>query len=386
MQTNPAPAEGEVRKPFAVRIAKVEVCAIEVPLSAGFSGSRYNISKRCAVVTTVHTEDGLSGQIYNGDNRDRLRDLVAIIKQDLAPLLIGADIFSHERIWQRIFAATHWNRDRKIMMQAVACLDSAIWDVIGKALGLSIGHLLGGFRDEIPIISIGGYYAPGKGEAELAREMEGYREQGIGGCKLKVGGLSPEEDARRVAAAREGGGPGFMIAVDANQAWSRAEAARFAKLIDELGIAWFEEPCQWQDDAREMAEVRRHTPIPITAGQTEISSHGVRRLLEAGAVDIVNFNASLGGGISEWRRVAATCAVFNVAMSHHEEPHIASQLMSAIPHGLCVECFGDPVRDPIWDKLVLNRPLPKDGKIKVLQGPGFGLVLDQQMIARFRVQ
>ncbi len=182
-----------------------------------------------------------------------------------------------------------------------------------------------------------------------------------------------------------GGGGRFTIAADANQAWSKAEAIRFAGLVEDLDIAWFEEPCHWYDDARERAGVRRRTSIPITAGQTEISSHGVRRLLEADAVDIVNFNASLGGGVTEWRRAASTCAVYNVAMSHHEEPHIALQLMSSIPHGICVECFGDPVRDPIWDKLVLNRPLPRNGMIKVPQGPGFGLELDQEMIARFRI-
>jgi L-alanine-DL-glutamate epimerase-like enolase superfamily enzyme len=375
--------EPDARRP--VKITKVDVRAVEVPLTSGFSGSRYSLRTRCAILTEMHTEDGLISQVYNGDNRDRLLDLRAIIEKDLVPLVIGEDIFAYERIWQKLFAATQWNRDRKIMMQAVGCLDSAVWDLVGKALGISVGRLLGGFRDEIEIISIGGYYGADKGDREIALEMQSYLESGIGGCKFKVGGLSPEEDARRVAAARDGAGKDFLLAVDANQAWSAGEAIRFAGLVERYDIAWFEEPCRWYDDGREMAEVRRRTSIPVTAGQTELSSHGVRRLIEAGAVDIVTFNASLGGGISEWRRVAALCATFNLTMSHHEEPHLALQLMSSVPQGLCVECFGDPQRDPIWADMVLNRPRAKDGKMRVPKGPGFGLELDQDMIARFEV-
>jgi L-alanine-DL-glutamate epimerase-like enolase superfamily enzyme len=368
-----------------VRIEKIEVIPIEIPLTGAFAGSRYHISKRSAVVTRVHAGNGVVGEIYNGDNRTQLADLANIVERDLAPLAVGEDVFAVERIWQKLFAATQWNRDRKVMMQAVACLDCAIWDALGKSLGVNIGRLLGGFRSEIPIISIGGYYATGKGEFELAREMQRYRENGIGGCKVKVGGLSPEEDARRVVAARKGGGAAFKIAVDANQAWSKAEAIRFAALIEELDVVWFEEPCTWYDDARDMAEVRRRISIPITAGQTEITSHGVRRLIDADAIDIINFNASLGGGVTEWRRVSALASVYNLTMSHHEEPHVAMQLLSSTPQSLCIECFDDPGRDPIWNEMVLNRPLPKNGMVEVLQGPGFGLELDHAMIERFRL-
>jgi D-galactarolactone cycloisomerase len=131
------------------------------------------------------------------------------------------------------------------------------------------------------------------------------------------GGLSPEADAERVAACRAGVGPDWIIAVDANRGWPTAEAVKFTRLVEQYDIRWFEEPCHWYDDAFAMAEVRRRTTIPINAGQSEISSHGVRRLIEAGAVDIVNFDASEGGGVSEWRRAAALCAVHGVEMAHH---------------------------------------------------------------------
>ena len=169
-------------------------------------------------------------------------------------------------------------------------------------------ELLGGGRRALPIISIGGYYMEGKTLADIGREMEAYRRAGMAGCKFKVGGLAPEEDARRVEAARRAAGDDFVLAVDANCGWSVEEAVRFARLVEPLGIAWFEEPCHWYDDAAMMAQVRQATRIPITAGQSEITSHGVRRLLDAGAVDLVNVDASECGGVTEWRRAAALCA------------------------------------------------------------------------------
>jgi L-alanine-DL-glutamate epimerase-like enolase superfamily enzyme len=324
-------------------------------------------------------------EVYNGDNRAHLRELVQIVEQELGPLVLGEDAFAIERHWQRMFRLTEWHRDRKLLMEAIACVDTALWDLVGKAAGLNVSRLMGGCRSELPIISIGGYYEDGKTLEDLAREMAWLRARGMAGCKVKVGGLSAEEDAERVAAAREGGGRGFLIAVDANCGWSLEEAARFARLAERHDVLWFEEPCHWHDDARFMADLRRRTAIPVNAGQSEITSHGVRRLVDAGAVDIVNFDASEGGGPSEWRRAAALCAVAGVRLSHHEEPQVALPLLAAVPNAVCVECFADPERDPIWDRMILNRPAIADGMIKVPEGPGFGLALDWAMIERYRV-
>src|SRR5216117_2831177 len=161
--------------------------------------------------------------------------------------------------------------------------------------------------------------------------------------------------------------------------------SRFAHLVEHLDIRWFEEPCHWYDDVAMMARVRRATRIPITAGQSEITSRGVRRLIDGGAVDLVNFDASEGGGVTEWRRAAALCRVAGVQMAHHEEPQIAQHLLAAVPHGTYVECFADPERDPVWQAMWANRPPIKDGMMEVASDPGFGLILDEGMIRRYRV-
>ena len=176
-----------------------------------------------------------------------------------------------------------------------------------------------------------------------------------------------------------------MLAVDANRGWTAEQAIEFARLVEPLDIRWFEEPCHWYDDAAQMARVRAQTSIPITAGQSEITSHAVRRLIDAGAVDIVNYDASEGGGVTDWRRAAALCAASGLSVAHHEESQIAQHLISAIPHGTCIECFADPERDPVWQRMWLNRPAIVEGMMAVSPGPGFGLELDAGMIAKYRV-
>jgi D-arabinonate dehydratase len=368
-----------------MRIQGVEAIAVDIPLRRNFGGSTYAVTKRSTIVTRMRTEDGLVSEVYNGDNREHGPELVRLIREDLGPRVRGLSILEGERIWERMFALTHVSRDRKTLLEAIACVDCAVWDLVGRALGKSVCALLGGYRERLPIISIGGYYVEGKTLADIGREMEAYRDAGMAGCKFKVGGLAPEEDARRVEAARRAVGPDFVLAVDANRGWSAQDAIRFARLVEPLDIRWFEEPCHWYDDAALMARVRQATRIPITAGQSEITSHGVRRLLDARAVDLVNVDASECGGPTEWRRAAALCGTAGVDMAHHEESQIARQLLGAVPHGTYAECFADPERDPVWQRMWANRPRPRDGMFEVGADPGFGLALDEAMIRKYRV-
>jgi len=367
------------------RIQSVQAIPIEIPLTHDFGGSTYHVLKRCTVITRIRTEDGLVSEVYNGDNRDESVNIARIVQEELAPLLIGEDASRIEYLWHKMAKIAVPNRDRKLAMEAIACADTALWDLFGKACGVSVSKLLGGYRDSMPIISIAGYYEEGKTLDDLSREMEWLRGAGMAGCKVKVGGLSPREDAARVAAARRGAGDDFILVVDANRGWNVQDAILFSRLIEHLDIRWFEEPCLWYDDASMMAHVRRATSIPVNAGQSEFTSYGVRRLIDAQAVDFVNFDASESGGITEWRRAANMCSIFNVQMAHHEEPHLAVHMLSGVPHGSYVECFANPERDPIWAHLIENRAEVKNGIITVPQDPGFGLRLDEKLVQKYRV-
>ena len=368
-----------------MRIHSVEAIALDIPLTKDFGGSTYHVLKRSTVITRMRTHEGLVSEVYNGDNRSQGREIVRIIDEELAPRLRGTSIFEGERRWEEMFALSHAQRDRKTLLEAVACVDCAIWDLVGKAVGRSVRELLGGHRAELPIISIGGYYMEGKTLADIGREIDAYRRAGMAGCKFKVGGLTPEEDARRVEAARRAAGPDFVLAVDANRGWSAPDAIRFAHLVERHDIRWFEEPCHWYDDAAMMARVRHATRIPVTAGQSEITSHAIRRLIDARAVDFVNYDASEGGGVTDWRRAAGLCHAAGVQMAHHEEPQIARHLLAGVSHGTYVECFADPERDPMWQTVWANRPPIKNGIVTVSSDPGFGIVLDDALVRRHRI-
>jgi len=232
-----------------MRIAGVDAVAIDIPLSRNFGGATYQVLKRSTVITRLRTDDGLVSEVYNGDNREGGREIVRLIRDELGPLIAGCDVFATERIWAKLFARSIASRDRKLLMEAIACVDCAVWDVVGKATGRSVRELVGGFAERIPIITIGGYYVDGKTLADIGLEIEAYRRAGMAGCKFKVGGLSPQADAERVAAARKAAGPDFVLAVDANRGWAAEEAIAFARLVEPLDIRWFEEPCHWYDDA-----------------------------------------------------------------------------------------------------------------------------------------
>jgi D-galactarolactone cycloisomerase len=359
------------------------VVPLRVPLARVFSGSVYRMSHRATAITRVYTREGIVGEAYAGDEDAALGEIVTIVNSEIAPRLIGEDAFQVERCWQLARPSTFdILRDRRLGLVASAGVDTAIWDAIGKALGQPLWRLWGGYRRRIQLISIGGYY--GQSLAELSREMEGYRSAGLAGCKLKVGGATPAEDATRVRAAREGGGDDFLLMIDANQGYLPREALELCRLVQDCNIRWFEEPVRWHNDRRSLATVRMRGGIPICAGQSELSATGCRELMSAEAIDVCNFDASWSGGPTEWRRAAAIALTYDVQMGHHEEPHVALHLLASQPHGTYAECF-HPDRDPLWWNLIANRPVPVDGWLELSDRPGLGWELDGAYVDRYRL-
>jgi L-alanine-DL-glutamate epimerase-like enolase superfamily enzyme len=329
----------------------------------------------------VHTEEGVVGEAWAGDEDESLDAIAAILRDEIAPKLRGADGLALERAWELARPATYdILRDRRLGLVACACVDAALWDAFGKATGQPLWRLWGGYRSSLPMISIGGYY----GDLEIDDEVTQLRELGLAGMKFKVGGRDPETDARRFLRAREVAGDDFVLCADANQAWTAGQAIEFVRLVDGAGLYWFEEPCRWDSDRTAMRDVRFKTGVRVCAGQSELSATGCRELMEAGAIDVCNFDSSWSGGPTEWRRVAAIAASFGVAMGHHEEPHVASHLLASVPHGLFVECF-HPDRDPIWWNLPANRPELKDGLLELPSAPGLGWELDLDFVERYRL-
>jgi D-galactarolactone cycloisomerase len=372
--------------PGSLTIQAIETTALRIPLNKVYRGSKYSMQNRCTIITRILTHQGVVGEVYTGDTDGEQDDVLAIIHNELAPALIGMDVFNTEGCWEAMKPATYdILRDRGVVMQAISAVDTAIWDTVGKALEMPLYRLWGGYQDRLPMTAIGGYY--GQTPAELAREVSEYVGYGVIGMKFKIGGATPEEDLERLKIAREVGGEKFTLMVDANQGYDLQQAIHFVRLAQNAGIElyWFEEPVRWYNDKRWLRDVRLATGVPVTAGQSEYRIDGVRDLIIGDSIDYCNFDSSWGGGPSIWRQVAAMSSAFGLKMAHHEEAQIAAHLLGSVAHGSFVECFHHD-RDPIfWDIQTEARPL-KDGYYTLSQKSGFGIEFDRAYIAKYRVK
>src|SRR5262245_50046047 len=333
------------------RVLRIETIPLKVKLERPAVGATLKLTHRCTIVTRVHTDAGIVGECFNGNDNELQSAIIRVIHEEMAPLLVGHPVMAIEAAWEATRAATkELLRDRRIALRAQACIDSALHDAVGKLVGLPLHMLWGSAAREIPVVALGGHYRERNDLAGLAEEVAELKSLGIGGLKMKVGARTPAEDAERARAVRRAGGDEFILACDANQAWTRTEAIEFARRTADLNLRWFEEPCEADNDRRELAHVRAVTGVPICAGQSELTRFGCRDLMVADAIDICNFDASWGGGPSEWRRVAALASCFNVAMMQHIEPQIGMMLVAGCPNGAYGEVML-PWRDPFFYQL-----------------------------------
>jgi D-arabinonate dehydratase len=378
-----------------MKITKLEVIPLVRKLESPFEGGTYRIVNRFTLVTRIETDAGLVGQIFGGDEDNTQTEIVNLIRDHFAPMLIGEDPRDVERLWAKMF---YYNvdlgnrglhmldmRNRGILTQALSAVDNALWDLLGKIYNVPVYKLLGGYRDKVPIIAIGGYYKAGKGQDQLNDEMMHYKAIGLAGVKFKVGRVSVAEDIKRVTRVREVVGDDFIIACDANQAWTIEQAVQFVRAAGGLNIRWIEEPVRWDDQLEGLRRVREASSIPVNAGQGELTSYGCRDLVQHRAVDILNVDATIAGGVTEWRRIAAMAHLSHVQMAHHEEPQVALHLLASVPNGLYVEIFPSYERDPMWVDLPMVSPTIRDGFMELPTGPGFGIDLNEAVIAKYRV-
>jgi len=362
-------------------ITRIEQIPLIVPLGREYKGSYYSMTQRVTILTRIHTSEGLVGTAYAADEEHTMFEIMKVVEHEIAPRLIGQNALAIEKCWELAYPVTFDQlRDRRIGLVALAGVDTAIWDLFGQVVGRPLYEVWGGYRNRLPVNIIGGYYGP---VDQIQDEVGEWLTMGFKGCKFKLGSKPVEDDAERVRMCREVVGDDFVITIDANQGYTLQTALELCDRVRELNIRWFEEPCRWANDARDMREVRARGRIPVCAGQSEYSPEGCRNLMEAGAIDVCNFDSSWAGGPTNWRRNAAVAHVYSVELAHHEEPHVAAHLLASQPKGTYLEVF-HPDRDPIWWNLILNRPELVDGEMVLPTGPGLGWHYDDAFIEKYR--
>ncbi len=349
--------------------------------------SHFIVPKANELLVRVTTDEGIQG-IGIATSYTPIEAVRHAIGDGILEPLIGADALAPERIYETLFSLT-WKRrafERKWTREAVvrvsAAIDIAIWDIVGKASGLPLYRLFGGYRDAVPAYVTCAYYRDGKDAVELREEITMLREQGHRGFKAKAGGDTLEVDMERMALVREVIGDDNQLMIDINRGWDLDTAIEGARLLAELKPRWLEEPVRWVDDRRELKMLAQTTAIPLSAGESELTSYACRSLLEEQAVRILQFDCTMMGGFTEGRKLAALCEMNHVQVAPHHDCFIHAHIVAGSPAGLIVESFTDPERDPLQAELFENPPRIEGGMLYLNPDPGLGLTLSMAAVEK----
>jgi L-alanine-DL-glutamate epimerase-like enolase superfamily enzyme len=372
-----------------MKITKLEVHILRAPDEGRPHWvSHFKVPKASEILVRLQTDEGVEG-IGIATSYSPIEAAIHAVRTGIGELIIGADPLAPERLYVKLFALTSqrlahekgWTREAVIRISAA--VDIAAWDIVGKVAGLPLYRLFGGYRDEVPCYVTCAYYRDGKDMAELRDEMQMLKAQGHRGFKGKVGGLPLKEDIERMALVREVIGDDSDLMVDVNRAWDLATAIEGARLLEALRPRWLEEPVRWADDRRELKLLAQKTRIPLSAGESELTSYGCRALLEEQAVQILQFDCTMMGGFTEGRKLAALCELNHVQVAPHHDCFIHAHIVAASPAGCIVESFTDPERDPLQAELFEDPPEIANGTLTLKEQPGLGLTLSAAALEKF---
>jgi L-alanine-DL-glutamate epimerase-like enolase superfamily enzyme len=358
-------------------VERVAVSAFRVPTDAHEADGTLSWDQTTLVVAEV-SAGGVTGlgYAYAGNQS---ADLIANL---LAGLLVGEDAFAIPRAWERMFSAVRNLGSRGISANAISAVDAGLWDLKARLFDKPLVQLLGAARDAVPIYGSGGFTS--YSNKQLTRQLSGWVEQeSCRWVKMKCGS-APEHDVARVKAARSAIGAAGLF-VDANGAFARKHALEFAERFAEFGVSWFEEPVS-SDDLEGLRLLRDRAPaqIEIAAGEYGYEPFYFRRMLEAGAVDVLQADATRCCGITGFLRAAALADAATIPLSAHTAPALHLHVCCATPRLRHIEWFHDHAR--IERMLFDGAPVPKDGMIHPdLSRPGHGLEFKRADAQRFAI-
>jgi D-galactarolactone cycloisomerase len=350
--------------------------------------SHFIVPKANEILVRMQTDAGVEG-IGIATSYTPIEAAVHAFRTGIGELVVGADPLAPERLYQKLFGLT-WQRlafekgwSREALVRISAAVDIACWDIIGKVAGLPLYRLFGGFRDEVPCYVTCAYYRDGKTMSELSDEIQMLKAQGHTGFKAKAGGAPLAEDLERMALVREIIGSDRDLMIDVNRGWDLATAIEGARLLEPLNPRWLEEPVRWADDRRELKLLAQKTRIPLSAGESELTSYGCRALLEEQAIQILQFDCTMMGGFTEGRKLAALCELNSVQVAPHHDCFLHAHIVAGSPAGVIVESFTDPERDPLQAELFEDPPRIANGRLKLKEQPGLGLALSEAALKKF---
>ena len=364
-------------------IESVQVASVAVPLDKVTSFSTRTVSERHYCLVKVRAKDGNEGIgfCYVGSAGGDIAKLA--VEQLLAPKLIGQNSHRSEGLWMEMYNDSILQGRSGAVMRGISILDTALWDLNARSVGLPLHQYLGSVVDDrVPAYASGGYYLEGKTPAMLGQEMESYVKQGFKAVKMKVGRLSPAEEEARVKAARKAIGDDILLTLDANNAWRDLPTAmEYIRRFEAYNPYWIEEP--FSPDAIDLhARLASHTTITVATGEIEVGRWRHRELIESGGCEILQSDAAVCGGISEWRRIAAYADSKGVTICPHWFHDLHAPLVAATPNARLVEFFTD---DQVLNfRRLIDKQLSFDkGDLILHQEPGLGFNFDEAAVKKY---
>jgi D-galactarolactone cycloisomerase len=389
-----------------MKIIDVKTYILRMPLGKDrFYSSQSAFPERNSLLVRIETDAGLVGW-GEGGQWGPPEPVAAAIDHVLARKIVGQDPRQPTRLWELLYADTRDFGQKGTYIEALSAIDIALWDIHGQHLGAPVHELLGGaFRDAIHAYATGCYYRGADvldisaALPALAAEAQGYVEAGFDMLKIKIGLLPTGQDVQRAIAVREAIGPDVGLLVDANHAYNAATAIRVGRALEELDVLWFEEPVP-PEDRRGYRQVRQALDVAIAGGECEFTRYGFRDLFLEECVDIAQPDIAASGGFSEWQKIHALASSFHVPVI----PHVwgSGVALAAALHVLAATppfpytanptpLENEPVvefdRNPnaLRDDLLRQPIRLVEGQVPVPQGPGLGIEIDEEVLARYSV-
>jgi L-alanine-DL-glutamate epimerase-like enolase superfamily enzyme len=365
------------------RITSVSVCVVRVPLDRVTSFATRTVRAREYCLVKVRSSDGAEGIgfCYAGTTGGNI--VRVAIEELLAPMLLGQDSHRVEGLWDEMYREAILQARTGSVMRAISILDVALWDLNARAAALPLYRYLGCWTTEkVPAYASGGYYLEGKTPQNLGEEVAAYVRQGFRAVKIKAGRLTPALEEERVRAAREAVGPDVLLMVDVNNAWADLPTALlYCKRFEDYDVYWVEEPFS-PDDIENHSKLAASTSITIATGEIEAGRWRFKEILEKRAAEVLQADAAVCGGISEWRRIAHTAASYGATMSPHWFHDLHAHLVASAPNARYVEFFPD---DQVLNfRKLINRQLQvHNGELLLPQTPGLGFEFDEKALAKY---
>lgn len=365
----------------AAPVRRVETRLVRMPLEVATSFATRSVTTRDYLLVRVVSEDAVGlGMSYAGSSAGTVALEAATTL--LAPLVAGASPLMVEGLWERMYRESLLHGRTGSVMRALSAIDIALWDHNARAAGLPLWQYLGAFSEgTVECYASGGYYRPGKTAEDLADEMAHYVELGFRAMKMKVGLRGLEEEERRIRAVRERIGPDVRLFLDANNAWSDLfQALPFVRRFERYGPDWLEEPFS-PDDIESHARLVAATSIPVATGEIEAGRWRFRSILDARAAHVLQTDALVCGGITEWRRICALASAYGMPVYPHAWHDVHVHLAAAQPNSGLAEYFVDQTivcTQPLFDRELK----PVGGRITLPEEPGLAFQFDEAVLDR----